>query len=304
MLFNFNWQTFFDCNYNCSYCIQKNKTKNNETKEERYQRLLRQATQIKSLINNLEPEYDIITLTFLGGEISLLTVDEVKHIFDNLLTDRLVKVRIITNLSASISWYKEVLYYLKDHNIAFFIIASFHEEYANVNTFFDKAEELNKIVKETPRNDEQKIKNNFRITTVITKENKDTFGSLFLSNAVSKNLNYQFNYNRLEKWTKDEEYKTIEGDFHFPEWKEKQNTEDIFGYTCSSSYYGVNIAPNGFITGNVSCGDCPLGILGLTKKIVHKEIICKKHHCNMCGKVRLTRPDGSLFLTNMAAKEL
>lgn len=304
MLFHFNWQTFFDCNYKCSYCVQKNRTRNNETKEERYQRLLRQATQIKSLMNNLETEYDRIYLTCLGGEISLLTSDEIKCIFDNLLTDRLARIRIITNLSAPVSWYKEIFSYLRDHNIAIFIIASFHEEYANINTFFDKAEELSKIIKETPQKDEQKAKNYFKVTTVITKENKDTFGALFLSNAVSKNLKYQFNYNLLEKWTKDEKYKNLKGDVHFLEYQEKRRSEDIFGYTCSSSYYGVNIDPNGFIKGNVSCGECPLGVLGLTKKIVHKETICKRHYCNMCGKVRLTRPDGSLFLTNMSSEEL
>lgn len=299
MVFNFNWQVFFDCNYNCSYCIQKRGKNSYETKEARYKRLLTQASQIKTLIENLEPEYDQITVTFLGGEISLLSLEEVKNIFDNLFTDRLSGVLLITNLSASVSWYTGIFEYLLERSISCYLIASFHEEYTSIDTFFNKAEQIDKVVKEIPQSPEKKTKKKFRVTTVITKENKDNFGTLFIANAINRNLDYQFNYDYLAKWTDDEKFKNLQGKYHLPEWRVKKNTEDIYGYTCSASYYGVNINPNGFIAGNVSCTDCPLGVLGITKKIIHKEIICKKHHCDMCGKIRLKRPDGTLFVSKI-----
>lgn len=304
MLFNIHWQVFFDCNYNCSYCKQRVMARNYETKKERYERLLKQAPQIKSLIDNLEPEYDKVTLSLIGGEISLLSVEEIKNIFVNLLTDRVSKVSIISNLSASADWYTNIFYYLKQRNVALFLIASFHEEYADISTFFNKAEQINKVIKEASQSSKKKPKSMFRVTTVITKDNKETFGSLFISNAVAKNLSYQFNYDQFEKWAESEKYQELQGNLHSCKWVNKKETEDIFGYTCSASVYCVNISSDGRINGNVSCSDCFIGVLGITKKIVHKEIVCQKHHCNMCGKVRLKRPDGSLFVTNMLEGEL
>lgn len=303
MYFNFSWHLYDNCNYNCSYCIQ-HKVFIHETKSERYERLLKQAPQIKSLIDNLEPEYDQVDITLIGGEITLLSLNEIKNIISNLITDRIYNISIVSNLSASTEWYIGLADFLSKHNVKLSLTASYHNEMTKIDTFFNKAEIVYNAAKEVNKNNAV-VKWNFKVTTVITKDNKNTFGDLFIKNAIERKIPYRFNYNRKERWSRDEKYKNLSGKISKRKWEQVIDTEDIYGYICSGSIHEVRILPDGKMRSTVSsCSNKLCGILGMTKKITHESLICKKHSCSMCSKIVLKRPDGSIFLSNVPGVEM
>ena len=123
------WIVTNRCNYNCSYCFEKNfksiELSNNN--------LFLTANKINEFmkINNLN------SLILLGGELFLLDTNIILKLLEILKGKKLY---IITNFFQDNLIYKQIADFAKNNFKTFEYKFSFHDEYASVNDFFNKVD--------------------------------------------------------------------------------------------------------------------------------------------------------------------
>ena len=128
------WIITNKCNYNCSYCFEKN-FKGIELSNEN---LFLTADKINEFmkINNLN------TLVLLGGELFLLDTNIILKLLEILKGKQL---RIITNFFQDNLIYKKIADFSKDNFSFFEYKFSFHDEYISLKDFFNKIDDFKKI---------------------------------------------------------------------------------------------------------------------------------------------------------------
>ena len=287
MRYSFKWRLINRCNFKCSYCVNRSVVTLYESEEQEYARLLDQAAKISKLISGLSDEYDNASLLLIGGEITLIPVDKMKNIIDTLYTEKLKAIHLTSNFSAPLSWYTDIKTFCNSKGMRFTVVASYHEEMSDFTKFFNKAatlsEEFNK--------DQQ----NFAVEFVVTKANCEKLGSKVNNFVTSHKIPCLFDYNRFESWTEKERIYKSNKSLTSSQRTVKCNTEDTFGYTCSNNIYQTTIRPDGKLYGTSCSGSKPYGVLGFTKVINTKEKLCHLHKCSCCGRIRVLRPDQSVF---------
>ena len=124
------WIVNNNCNYDCSYCFEKNFEKK-ETD------IIETAKKINSFmeINNLD------SIILLGGELFLLDTSKILEVLE-ILKSKERKLFIITNFFKDNSEYIKVLNYAKENFNSFEYKFSFHDEYVSVNDFFNKVDDF------------------------------------------------------------------------------------------------------------------------------------------------------------------
>ena len=128
------WIVTNRCNYNCSYCFEKNfksiELSNNN--------LFLTANKINKFmkINNLN------SLILLGGELFLLDTNIILKLLEILKGKKLY---IITNFFQDNLIYKQIADFAKNNFKTFEYKFSFHDEYISLKDFFKKIDDFRKI---------------------------------------------------------------------------------------------------------------------------------------------------------------
>jgi len=131
----FTWEMFYNCNYNCSYCFQEH----HNLKNIDISRLKETSLKIKDFILKNE----IKSLTFMGGEISILNLKDLLFVL-NPFRNLDINIEFFTNFSADNNYYLNIINFLNNKNIVFFL--SFHYEKISENIFFKKVEDFLKKI--------------------------------------------------------------------------------------------------------------------------------------------------------------
>jgi organic radical activating enzyme len=128
------WIVTNKCNYNCSYCFEKNFKSIELSNED----LFLTANKINEFmkINNLN------SLILLGGELFLLDTNIILKLLEILKGKKLY---IITNFFQDNLLYKKVADFSKDNFSFFEYKFSFHDEYISLKDFFNKIDDFKKI---------------------------------------------------------------------------------------------------------------------------------------------------------------
>lgn len=156
--FFFSWMLFKHCNYNCSYCLEKNLIRDKKSIDE----LKKIADKIYYIYSKNLFKFDCLSL--LGGEISLLNLEDFKYIFNNFNNIQDLKLEYITNFSADNNYYLELV---KFFNIKEIILKlSLHTEFISIEDFFKKILLLNFLLQ---KNNINNVK--IKIEYVLTKNN-------------------------------------------------------------------------------------------------------------------------------------
>ena len=128
------WIITNKCNYNCSYCFEKN-FKGIELSNENLFLTADKANEFMK-INNLN------TLVLLGGELFLLDTNIILKLLEILKGKQL---RIITNFFQDNFIYKKIADFSKDNFSFFEYKFSFNDEYISLKDFFNKIDDFKKI---------------------------------------------------------------------------------------------------------------------------------------------------------------
>ena len=126
-----HWEMFYNCNYNCSYCYEK-QLKDYDLKKININSLKKTAQKIKEFMkyNN------ICKIGILGGEVFILKKEDFIEILNILNTEELKEIEIVTNLSKPIEYYIDVINIFKNKKII--LTCSFHYEQTDIHTFLSK----------------------------------------------------------------------------------------------------------------------------------------------------------------------
>lgn len=126
------------CNYNCSYCTQGSHAEYVLKENAYYENL---ATELRNRLDLIDSQYPMEFEEFelLGGEIGFL---DLLPIISNLVGSKTNRINITTNLAGPTKTLIDINRYCKEKNIFFFLVASFHEEFADIDEFFAKVDEL------------------------------------------------------------------------------------------------------------------------------------------------------------------
>lgn len=267
-MYQVKWRLFNNCNFRCSYCIQG--------LEKTYDAInLNRLHNYSKKINKLiEQNNDIVKLNMLGGEITLIPINEFLIILEEIFSPLVREFSITSNFSAPLDWYKKVAQLCEKKNIKFNVLLSFHEEFFDYDKFISKAISL--------KQDVHKISIEF----VCTHNNLDLRDKL-LQDCKKENIKCVLDYNRKENWTKEEVIESRKST--------KSVTIKTTGCICSNSYTTLSIFPNGEMYG-VSCSQKKLiGTLALSNSIKKETMICKQRQCSFCNKLKITTQDGVII---------
>lgn len=248
--FVLKWQPLTSCNYNCSYCCQKNKTSLN------VKNIINNSKLIKEKIANKIDNK--ILLSISGGEISIIPIKLLLSILETLYNQNIKVVNITTNFFKEVDYYNTIYEWCKNHNILFFLDCSFHEEFISEEVFFNKIKKLNFEP--------------CQIQTVVTKNNysymnnlKERHSEIFFEPNIYDDLNdIKFNFTLNET----ARFKT-------------RKTNPYFNKFCYQNE--VSIKENGDIYNN-NCKQIKYG--NINNKLILPNfpfsLKCKKENCPLC----------------------
>ena len=135
--------TGYNCNYNCSYCFQRNTRKIVEIENVNIinKKLLKTALKVVKLFNDeqLSKLYNN-TVQIIGGEPTLYDLNNIVKI---LLTSKNIKnIRLFSNMSAPAIVYKKIINICKINNSKLVLSCSFHPEKVSLKEFSDKIKQI------------------------------------------------------------------------------------------------------------------------------------------------------------------
>ena len=290
-----NISTGFLCNYNCSYCIQKENKKVKNTVREINEQLDITTKNINLKLFSNEFFLSLIgyQVGFIGGEPTLYNLPK---FIDNLTYNKKLKqINITTNLSADISFFKQLYDISLKNDFVLNLKGSYHYDMINYNDFFNKLKQLKELGK-------IKINCNFVVTNTIDKntiynfvkdckklnisysltpeKSPNDWKNNLINNDVIKILNSL--KNKEEKgYTIEIDDKKIITNANGLLTKFKINSEPVLkGYRC---YPNISIIYNGLF--HRMCGDNQFNINDddiNINDIVNYSIICNKDYCQAC----------------------
>lgn len=190
------WIVNNNCNYNCSYCFEKQFHK----EEINIKNIINTAYKINDFIN----KNNISSIILLGGELFLLEEKVLLNILD-ILKSKKRKLYIITNFSKENFFYKNVYNFVKENFKSFEYKFSFHEEYISLQNFFDKIENFLQ---------ENNFNSSLKIQFTLTKEN-----NFLLEEFINKTNLLKEKYNNVDY--------TIEKAYFFNEDRTKIDFEKV-----------------------------------------------------------------------------
>jgi len=185
----------YECNYNCSYCYQKEdrlkKIKNNLNK---FLKDLTKFLKIYNLELSKNNNHAIIDFEFIGGELSYVFSTDFLINFKNKIEkivlnyDRIAPMFFITT-----NFYRNINYYNKLLDNNFYLAISYHKEYNNFMDFVNKLKKLNYL---------NKI--NFTINYFNLEELND-----YKNKLKNLDLNCKITFNKIDLFKNNEQDKNI-----------------------------------------------------------------------------------------------
>lgn len=150
------WRMTDVCNYSCSYCIRAGMTKDlsSEKIALENENLKNTAKKINSLLEN--SDFENVKIDLIGGEVSLL---DLPAILEEIKSKKVSEYNITTNFSQPAEYYIKLA---KAFPVS--MTASLHEQCADINVFFEKAN----IIKNSG------VLIEFKVETVSSSENQET----------------------------------------------------------------------------------------------------------------------------------
>ena len=127
------WIVNDNCNYNCSYCFEKDFHK----KDINIDSIIKTAYKVKEFID----KNNLTSIILLGGELFLLDEEVIFEIL-NILKNKNLNLYIITNFSKENFIYKKVYDFAKENFNKVEYKFSFHDEYITIKDFFNKVEDF------------------------------------------------------------------------------------------------------------------------------------------------------------------
>lgn len=135
-----HWRMCMWCNYRCRYCCQGTEKKGHEY------RWIGQVTQEKFAEKWVKPMIEKVGkpvhLILIGGEITYYNLEK---IFSLIYHPNLVNINITTNLSNSVEYYKSLYKWCKEHNVKLDLMASYHPDQVDSDTFINKVKQLPRL---------------------------------------------------------------------------------------------------------------------------------------------------------------
>lgn len=217
----FTWMMFPYCNYNCSYCFEKEMYFGNEKID---------IEELKKIANKI---YDycninnILRLNVFGGEPTILDYSKIIYIFEKFLNDKKIIFEITTNFYRDIDYFFNLLKAFKN-NYCFYITCSFHEEFTTQVLFFKKILKLSKLAEEFPNS---KIK----IKVVINKNNENNIRKFFNNYKIIKKFS-NIELEILEGYKINNNFRMID---IYDSSKIINKNPDMEGYFCQNKSYNV-----------------------------------------------------------------
>lgn len=127
------WIVNDNCNYNCSYCFEKDFHK----KDINIDSIIKTAYKVKEFID----KNNLTSIILLGGELFLLDEEVIFKIL-NILKNKKLNLYIITNFFKENSVYKKIYNFAKENFNKVEYKFSFHDEYITIKDFFNKVEDF------------------------------------------------------------------------------------------------------------------------------------------------------------------
>ena len=134
--FNLTYNTTKCCNYHCPYCMQGNKPKK-DTNPILIEKI---SKEINRIIYNLKQQGKNIDFHLIGGEVSIYDIKNL--ILKNIDLSNIYSFSMVTNLSRSVEYYKELFEYLIQNNVDIRIKASYHPTETYKEDFINKIKNL------------------------------------------------------------------------------------------------------------------------------------------------------------------
>lgn len=268
-MYLFRWILTLNCNFNCSYCIQTNRPI--RPTDTNFDRLISFSKHINRLT---QQEEDNFRLLLVGGEVTLIPLNIMLTLLDNVYSEKMEQLNIISNFSAKEEYYIEIAKWCSNHNIKFILTGSFHEEFIKQEVYMRKAVAIRPFVKE------------LKCEFVKTKLNENLIEGI-ISDCKKYNLDYRIDNNRKQKWEESEiDNSTNINKFRF--------MVDPYGMNCSGYKYTTTLDYDGRIYGLRCRTDREsYGYINLVKKLKRDEIICTCHSCPVCAKFILKDTKGN-----------
>jgi organic radical activating enzyme len=279
------WRITNCCNYNCSYCLRKNKRDNIENYKRDEQTVINTIPKLAKIIRekNVDTKIELI-----GGEVSLFNLEDIIERLYNEIPNNLKRISFISNLSKSAEYYNDLIDVCTKHNIELSIVASFHYEFTTLDNFFEKIKKLNfndhflfKVEMVSTRNNLEQVnelikrcEENNIIYLIDADCNETDISGLIVETSENKKDEYKISYDDHTEYCKSlrglvkkyGDYKTI----------------PLRGYLCTLDYdyfrvdYDYHI---GFVDGMKGCKNAePLEAFRLNKYPSY----CHKG-CSLCG---------------------
>lgn len=137
------WRVTHNCNFSCSYCIQKYCVSQPEvwgTLEEDEARCLEASSDVSRIMDEMQATS--IKLDIIGGEVTLF---DLETLISKITSTKLKKVYIITNLHKSVEYFESLANALKARDCTLEICASWHAEYLTFDVYCEKLLALKEI---------------------------------------------------------------------------------------------------------------------------------------------------------------
>lgn len=194
--FNLTYNVTKCCNYHCPYCMQGNKPKK-DTNPILIERI---SKEINKVICTLKQQGKNIDFHLIGGEVTIYDIKEL--ILKNINLENIYRFSMVTNLSRSVNYYRELFEYLIENKVNIRIKASFHPTEISEEEFLDKIKKLKKyniivsllITKEKFYNIykfyKELLKNKIEVSVSVERENGVSINIAYLTseekNIISK----------------------------------------------------------------------------------------------------------------------
>ncbi len=130
------WRVTHNCNFSCSYCIQKYCVDQPDvwgTLEEDEARSIAAAPDISRIMEEMSA--DKIKLDLVGGEVTLF---DLETLLANVTSTKLAKVYIVTNFYRPKEYFESLATYLKTRDCELEVCASWHSETIDFDTYSAK----------------------------------------------------------------------------------------------------------------------------------------------------------------------
>lgn len=301
------WRLTRDCNFKCSYCVQSdcnNQVGFTNAKED-YEACFSVADEVNRCIEEMQSTK--IRLFFIGGEVTMYSVEQLKTLLEKLSSKKIVQFYITTNFFRDVNYFVELEEYLKSRGIVFYLCCSWHAECLSFEEYSRKLLELR-----------EKTTIDFRCEKVHTIKNKENVEKLkefchehkikYLidGDITRRNRNY-YQYVKSEHYLREiPRYKAIleDGSVDYIQTrnslmlgqieKYKENVCEIGAFCTNGKYctrdYDFLYFSRNFHNGVPKQGEKCRQFTLLDKDFhpLTEPQICTFKYCNLCGRLSVS----------------